>query len=180
MTRTEYITLDNGGEPYRVVINTENKNLTVFHRPYVNDGDIDETKEHSVFESSYSNIWIGKDVLELGSQGSNRIGNSIVVQTTASHYVFIGSEIVKFSLMPNDSIKVFQSPVGNSGVPYPYIIGETHTYFLLDFIAIPNERLNLTNDAYDQFYGFAPGPNGLKQKLRKFGQKLTVIRLHSP
>lgn len=66
--------------------------------------------------------------------------------------MYIGSVIYTFQTVDNESIVHYYSPVGNSVLPYPSAIGESHTYLMLDKVSIPNTYLDLKKDAYTQYY----------------------------
>ncbi len=53
-------------------------------------------------------------------------GNSILVKLDDDKYIYIGESIFKFKA--KDRIINYLSPVGNSGVPYPYAVGEKYLY----------------------------------------------------
>ena len=49
---------------------------------------------------------------------------------------------------------LYASPMGNSDLPYPYILGKTHVYLLLEEKMFPRSAIDAGLDAYAQFYGF--------------------------
>lgn len=83
-------------------------------------------------------------------------GSSMLLQTTARTFMYIGDCIFKFQLQPKDDVLRFVSPMGNSAVPYPYVVGRNNTYLLVSFneapIYIPNELLDIAKDPYKQFF----------------------------
>lgn len=83
-------------------------------------------------------------------------GSSMLLQTAARTFMYIGDCIFKFQLQPKDDVLRFVSRMGNNAVPYPYIIGRDNTYLLVAFnvapIYIPNQLLDMTKDPYDQFF----------------------------
>ena len=60
--------------------------------------------------------------------------------------------MIKIITLKNDMIKSYISPVGNSDVPYPYIIGKNYTYLILENKIIPNNILDLKKCIYSQYY----------------------------
>jgi hypothetical protein len=143
---------DNGGRPFEVVVHPTK--IEVFK----NDG-------KKIFTKSYKKIFLG------GNERNK--GNSIVIHTGPGKYTYIGSEIYSFMTKDGEEIKKYYSPIGNSDVPYPYAVGQNHTYFMLDKQTVPNELLNLKKDAYDQFYG-----NTIKDaQKKKFRTKMIQKRL---
>jgi hypothetical protein len=120
-----YFTHDNGGRPFKVVI--DNTNINVYNQSEL------------LLELSTNNtndIFIGKSPLNemtefSGGYGPNFDGNSILIKKDEKNeYLFIGNRIFTFtSLYP---IIEFVSPVGNNDVPYPYAIDEKGNYYILN------------------------------------------------
>jgi hypothetical protein len=72
-------------------------------------------------------------------------------------YIFIGSSIYSFNVF--NKIIYYESPVGNSDVPYPYAIDEKgYVYLCIEGVILaPNNKLikylnNKENDAYSYYY----------------------------
>jgi hypothetical protein len=76
-------------------------------------------------------------------------GNTVLIETEPKHFTYIGDSIYNFVTI--DDIIAYISPTGNSDVPYPYAIGTTNTYLMLEQSFIPN-NLVVSNDPYNQFY----------------------------
>lgn len=57
-----------------------------------------------------------------------RGGNGVLLEVREGRYVMVVAEIVEFDTVDKERILRFVSPMGNSGVPYPYAVGGTHTY----------------------------------------------------
>jgi hypothetical protein len=61
--------------------------------------------------------------------------------------------IYEFKPMKDDTIELFYSDIGNSDVPYPYAVGKTHIYILLDdHVAVSMNFFDLTKPIYEQYY----------------------------
>lgn len=160
----KYLTHDNGGRPFAVY--DDGKKVVVFRQTYNKETGKDEPTK-TCFTSAYKHIWVGKDPLEITYKwDSSMIGNSIVIQTAANNYVFIGDQIYSFALNPGDSIVKYVSPVGNNDVPYPYIIGDKFVYLLLEKKVLPLEALDLKIDAYAQYYGHEKALVDVAKNLR--------------
>jgi hypothetical protein len=127
----EYLTHFNGDRPFLV------KDFGDRVEVYDNKGD-----KGLLLKSPYKKIFVGKEPT----------GNTVLIQVTNSKYIHAGSIAYSFSLVKGDSIKSFHSPVSKWDIPRPYAIGKTHTYLLLDEVAIPNELLNFKEDIYIQWY----------------------------
>lgn len=130
--------------------------------------------DKKILDMSYIKLFLGDNLLNDPKSGKKGkfIGNSILIQTEKNKYVYIGTEI--YSFKTKEDINKYYSPVGNSGVPYPYAVGKTLTYFMLDKETLPNELLELNKDAYGQFYGHAIKDNKLLVKINKAKQPFKV------
>lgn len=112
-----YMIHDNGARPFKVVI-AKNKISVYKHKPY--DG----------------KVFVGED-----SNYPEFKGNNILVHykqnDNTNKYIMIESEIYSFAIQ--DEILYFESPVGNSDVPYSYAIGKKNTYLTTYKSLIPNK-----------------------------------------
>ena len=122
--RSEYLTHDNGGRPFRVEIDKKENIVNVFinykFKPF------DKLFNKNVFSSKYQKIWIGKSP----KNGPKFDGNSILIKKSNNTYVFIGSNIFSFkSISP---ITEFVSLISGSDVPFPYAIDIEGNIYLLD------------------------------------------------
>lgn len=142
-----YETHDNGGRPFRVDVSPTTVSVTV------------QSTGKSAGQFAVQRTWVGADPLRLGPEKFKpwMLGNSVFAELTDGRYLFVGDRVFTFSPMKGDSIDIFQSYVGNSDVPYPYAISNTHTYLMLldkgKVIVLPNEHLDLKRDVYAQYYG---------------------------
>jgi hypothetical protein len=71
--------------------------------------------------------------------------NNILVRISKNVYMFIGCNV--FTFKTKDVINKFYSPVGNSAVAYPYAIGESNTYLLIEYTYFPNDDLYSLKDS---------------------------------
>ena len=166
-----YFIHDNGGRPFKVVIDAKVKSLEVFkidekaydayiektYHPKKNEcvSDDDDVKYYtkSVLKiPKYKKIFIGEDWVEKEFKG-----NSILVNIIDMTYVFIGCII--YSFQTEEKINEYKSPVGNSDVPYPYAVGKKYVYFMIENqYADKSEFVNydgiIFDDPYHKFYGF--------------------------
>jgi hypothetical protein len=83
-------------------------------------------------------------------------GNTILLETKKGKYVYIGGIVYDFTTPDGDTIQKYESPIGNSDVPYPYAVGEKYVYFMLDRKYIEKEKVDLKGDVYGQFYHLPP------------------------
>jgi len=128
-----YLTHDNGGRPFKVIIN--DNNVSVFNN---------ETNE-LLFEKKVEKVFVGtspknKMTIFSGGFGADFIGNSILLKLENKRYQFIGESIFTFDSY--DEIVDYVSPVGNNDVPYPYAIDESgNIYLLIEDIVLINTDL---------------------------------------
>lgn len=173
-----YRTLDYGDNPFRVDV--DDTSVTVYHNyDLIRVGDVWEDMEKTkIYEiQSYDTIFIGQD--ESGNKKKNE-GNSILVKypvESDNMYVYIGNRIYSFKAF--DKILSYHSPVGNSGVPYSYAVGEKYTYLMLDPVYISNDDLE-PGDPYEHFYHINKPKNAknLTNYFKKFDIDVIQDRLY--
>ena len=166
-----YKTHDNGGRPFRVEIQGNDvkvfKNMDDFE--FV-DGKVVEISrpEKLIQEFQADKIFVGKKSPGGGYNGltpKEAEGNSILLQMGAK-YIFIGHEIVEWTPVQGDMIEAYYSNIGNSDVPYPYAIGRTHVYIMLEKVSVEKSFFDMKKDIYQQYY---EGTMYLKECLRGYG-----------
>lgn len=158
--------VDNGGSPFRVRLSSVNRKgrADVYVVNMLDEEN--DISEYIMWKSfHYHQAFIGFDPSELnpshGWFGPTEHwwhgGNSVLLQLTGNTYMFIGNEI--YSFVSFDEITGYMSPMGNSAVPYPYAIGKTNTYLLVENTWIPNNLLAARDvsraadaDPYDIYY----------------------------
>jgi len=175
---------DNGGRPFRVEIQGNKvsvwKNMDTFEKRNGKFVDIHKPEKH-ILEFDADAVFIGKKSPDGGYDGlkpKEAEGNSILLQT-GSKYVYIGSEIYEFAPVKGDTIIKYYSNVGHSDVAYPYAIGKTHVYILLEKVAIPIDFFEGLKDIYEQFYDLkaSRGHQEQKDKVIKLKTKMLQKRL---
>ena len=164
---------DNGGRPFRVDI--QGNNVSIWKN--MNEYDIVNGKfttiEHppkQILQFTADNVFVGKKSPKGGYDGlrpKQAEGNSILLQVDEK-YVYIGSEIYQFSPVKGDTIEKYYSDIGNSDVPYPYAVGKTHVYLMLDKVAVNTTYFDMKKDIYRQYYD---GTLFLKEKLSQMGKE---------
>lgn len=164
---------DNGGRPFFVeVVGTKVsvfRNMNTYKLENGKFVDIVAPRKH-LFDMTVEKIFIGKKSPKGGYDGlkpSEADGNSILLKK-GSTYTYIGSEIYEFTPVKGDTILSYYSNIGHSDVPYPYAIGKTHTYIMLDKIAIENSFFKNFNQVYEDYYYVN---NELDMCLRGYGDK---------
>lgn len=146
---------DNGGRPF--VVYDFGDHVDIYQQKYDENTKKDVIVKKLFGNMKYTKLFAGDNDLQNPNslkKGAAK-GNSILLKTGPSNkYVYIGDGIREFTT--KDEIVKYYSPVGNSDVPYPYAVGVSNTYFMLkDGTGYPymsNEDLDMTTDAYAQFY----------------------------
>jgi hypothetical protein len=136
---------DNGGRPFRVEI--DGMKVSVFKT-------VEDEEEKHLFDVTADKVFIGKKSPTGGYDGlkpKEAEGNSILL-LVGSKYMYIGSEIYQFEPVKGDSIEKYYSDIGNSDVPYPYAVGKTHMYIMLDKVAVEKSFFDKKDDIYQQYY----------------------------
>lgn len=130
----KYLIHDNGGRPFLVNIN--GKDVSIFKLPEGVEEDEDTSKnDYTELVKEYKNVkkvFIGKsvkpkdDTAYYAAYGKEFDGNTILIEIKDKRYCLVAEKIVEFST--KDSIEKFESPVGNSDVPYPLAYGSQNVY----------------------------------------------------
>lgn len=163
---------DNNNIPFLVYDNKGSVDIFVQHYNLEKE-DYDEPVFFKTIP--YKRIFIGDDPKGFGWSEPGTKGNSILLELKSGKYIFIGEKIQEFDLVKGDEAMRYYSPIGNSDVPYPYLIGKTHTYFMIEEKVVPNEYLDLTREAYGQLYGHVEAPKG---SLKSIAKKLKMKIIH--
>lgn len=200
MENSEYYIHDNGGCPFMVTFN--NNTVIVKQLDGYNELDSEESYRDSTWSqilefTDYKKIFVGKDIRPDGvwtlvyNPEEHTIhgekvsdvytpchGNSILVDTSNNKYTYIGSEIYEFET--KDEIIDYFSPIGNSDVPYPFAVGTTYTYLMLEKKCILNSLINMTHDPYRDYYDLHEIVTGLKymseqSKLKREGKEYDAV-----
>jgi hypothetical protein len=136
----DYFTYDRHRRPFKVSIN---KNTFSVYKSLLKQKD---TYDKPIIKSmKYLRIFVGKDK----SLDKKYDGNSILIKISKNKYIFVGSEVYEFKIDDKDKIIGFLSPViSNSN--YPYAVGKTHTYLLLNKQYISNDMI-YNDNPYHKF-----------------------------
>lgn len=154
-----YLTLDNGGRPFKVCYDSSR-----FWVMMPDDLDADKYTygKVAVEPTRYRRALVGRSPRNAmtefsGGYGPKFDGNSMLFETantktTTNTYVYVGERVCSFDTAADDRIVSYVSPVGNSGVPYPYAVGESNTYLLIEDAFVPNADLPKGADPYEYLY----------------------------
>jgi len=112
----EYMVHDNGGRPFKVLI--DKKSIKIYTHDMYNKPDSYDykfsTKNYTKLLktiNSYEGVFVGSDMGRFG------LGNSILVHIKDRIYIFIGWNVVQIET--KEPIISYASPIGNSDVPFP-------------------------------------------------------------
>jgi len=172
-----YLIQDNGGRPFKVVIDDNNKvmiykqdNLNEpnksnksnkFNKLNESDEDIYDIKPFLTLKPI--NVFIGKSPLNKwtefsGGYGPKFDGNTILLDMGSNKYICIKSNI--FSFDADNKIIEYVSIVGNNDVPYPYAVDENgDIYLLVDDVIIENNsktknQMQNYDNPYEYYYDY--------------------------
>ena len=159
-----YYIHDNGGRPFKVVIDGKTVNIYKNTAKYPDP----DTYDSLVTTVKAKEVYIGKSLGKshmsdhTSAQAKDFIGNSILLELSAKKYVHIGREIYTFET--EDSIESYYSLVGNNDVPYPVAVGTENVYFILDRTYVDKSMILYKpidwEDAYSLYYGFSDPATG--------------------
>jgi hypothetical protein len=147
-------THQNGGRPFMVIINKNNKHIEVYKisKDY-------KSYDKKVFNTHYQKLFLGSDpknysyVIGGPNYSKKKDGNSILLKISDYVYVFIGTIIYTFKTQEDEILKYF-SLVGNNDVPYPYAVSKTKTYLMLNFVVINNHNIDMNRNPIGQYYKY--------------------------
>ena len=153
-----YYTHDNGGRPFKVVIDEKDICADVYIYKSIND--TDDYYKNPILIISPIHVFIGESPENAmtsysGCYGDEFKGNSFLFEIDNNNYIFVGCEISSFyTLAP---IFMYVSHVGNNDVPYPFAIDELDNIYLIteDVILLKTEeRMKpiVIDDPYGYYY----------------------------
>ena len=147
-----YYTHDNGGRPYKVIINNNsqlNKNSNKIEIFNNYNGCL-------IAEYNHIKIWIGEsphtEMTDYSDgYGEKFIGNSILIEIQNDYYIFIGDTI--YSFIAENKIIKYVSEVGNNDVPYPYAVDSNNQYYLMiEGVILKNIPTEYNYNPYGYYY----------------------------
>ena len=181
--KPKYLIHDNGGRPFLVIIST--KDVSIFKLPKgFNEDENTSKNDYTELVKEYKGVkkvFIGKsvkpkdDTAYYAAWGKEFDGNTILIEIKDKRYCLVAEKIVEFST--TDSIEKFESPVGNSDVPYPLAYGSQNVYvFGLDVHKyIPKETVKglSTGKIQEKYIGkCCPWKSELDKYKKKLKEKL--------
>lgn len=148
---SSYFTHDNGGRPFLVRINREDKTIQV-SKSSASDN-VEHYDDLVLTINDYEEVFVGFDI-----ETSNH-GHAILVKISPHEYIHIGSEIYKFET--KDEIYEYVAPIGNSDVVYDYAVGYKNMYLLAEKKFYDKKFY----DPYSLHYGHKPNSKKMKIKM---------------
>jgi hypothetical protein len=133
-----YNIIDNGGIVFVAIVTPSTKTIEVFKNEFIGNGKYKMGKK-VLNAITYQKIFIPK----------KDKGNSLLVKLDGDDYIYVGDTIGRFKL--DDLVVGYKSPIGNSGVPYPYIETKDWYYLLLEKVRIPKFNVK-GGDPYKTYY----------------------------
>lgn len=148
MSTVSYNILFNGGICYKVELTRE---LLII---YKEEEDGEWNRIHALF---MDNCYLYTPMNNPSYDPSNYPfidNNTLLVYMGDGQYMYIGNRVYTFQTNQKEKIQDYYSPIGNSEVPYPYALGETYTYLMLEKVMIPNSSyIHIPNeDPYRIYY----------------------------
>ncbi len=173
---TKHVIHDNGGRPFRVIVSGGIIFIYTFES-YDRDGHEQNYTQLLLTFTEYLGYWSGYDSSSYGMHG-----NSILIQINKHKYIFVGHEIYWFKT--DDEILDYDSPVGDSNVPYPVAIGEKNIYFMIEDCMVRRKKMKtliLEKNGvhmYDKLYAINEFGDESEPKSYKIkGKKILVERI---
>lgn len=170
-----YTIHDNGGVPFVVFVS--GNTATIVENVYNEETD-SRSLGKELLKLSFKKIWLGgndQQLKEYNLKSAADKGNSILLDLGKGKYMCIGQTVYTFEVEKGDEIQNYYSPIGNNDVPYPYAIGKTHTYLMIEDVSVANELLTKGEDPYAHYYGFTGKPS-IKKKVKKMRNQKVVIK----
>ena len=144
-----YITIDNGTNPWIVDDYTEEERVTIYKNIVDDSGKMLEPIK--VTEMKYINLWPSEPDSKKFAEYWKK-GNTVLIQKSKNVFVLVYRNITEFKIVDGDEPVKFMSPIGNNDVPYPYLIGKTNLYMLVDDVEYaPVSEFNFKFSIVDQF-----------------------------
>lgn len=189
-----YFIHDNGGRPFKVIINKNDKIAYVYRdtRDWkMKDVPDEPIYDKLVLKTKYKKVFDGSPISNDFIKGGYtfEIGNSMLLQISKTLYIHIGIEIYSFIISNSKDEEIIQyvSPIGNNDVPYPFAVSKNKTYLMIEDVILDNQELNKVGetctpekyktDPYFLYYGFCEQDNMLKKSAHKLKKKILQARL---
>lgn len=157
---------DNCGLPFKVVNDTNKTIVQIFNLQDIRDWKTNEITNDNlpiydkmILETKYKIIYTGEKLPDdLISLYKFEPGNAILLYLGNRKYIFIGCKIYSFKLARNEKVFKFISPIGNSGISYPYLITNKNTYLFNENIYLDNTYFQFPDtyntDPYYKYYEY--------------------------
>ena len=146
-----YITHDNGGRPFKV--NVSSNNMVAIYNNY--EGIL-------VLKDQFDEIYIGDD------DDINFIGNSIAYIKGNVCTFIMTDKVFRIYFEKDEKVLYYVSRVGNSDVPYPYLITNKYIYFTLSQKKMQTKHISNVQSCYKEcFYDLYCYNNAFSSLMEK-------------
>ncbi|MBN8525489.1 MAG: hypothetical protein J0M02_09145 [Planctomycetes bacterium] len=168
-----YLTHDNGGSPIKVFVDGGDVTAVGLDLAFKEDVHLKILFKRRGCVAVHVGQYRGPHYPPTGRTG---LGNSILVQTGARSYVFIGDRI--FAFTTPEPVLAYRSPIGNSDVPYPWAEGEEYVYLMVENVVLPRRLIGRGQDPYACYYGLPDAEAArLARQKRLPGHRIIADRL---
>ena len=165
-----YITVDNGTNPWIVDDYPKEQRVTIYKNNV--DGSGKMLEPIKVTEMKYLNLWLSNPDSKKFAEYWKK-GNTVLIQKSKNVFVLVYRNITEFKIEEGDEPIKFMSPIGNNDVPYPYLIGKTNLYMLVDSPEyVPVSEFNFKFSIVDQFLRINEFNNSPPLKPKKLKDKV--------
>ena len=149
-----YITRNNGAH-YWIIEDFPKEKRAILYKNNVDAETRKPVEEVQVTEIPYIQLWTPhRDSGKFGERIFDK-GNTVLIQKSKETFILVGSSVTQFKIVGDEPVK-YMSPIGNSDAPCPYLIGKKNVYIFVDSgdaSMISKEKLDLTKDVFDQYFG---------------------------
>ena len=155
---------DNGGRLHYVMVDEEKK--VAYH---LQNGTNTDPKEYrwNGLRLPYKKIFIDRrngDGTGIHQSYWFEVGSTILLQVSKKCYFFIqGRKSRFFTTVGDDEIVEYHAQIGNSDVPYPYAVGQSYVYLMIEDVYIEKNRLPPHPDPYGVYYNHRHEYDDLKE-----------------
>jgi hypothetical protein len=146
-----YLIHDNGGLPFSVMIDEQNKRAIVKIYDYDSNYETSSKEEPVILDTKFERYFLGGPLSEkMKREGGYNFewGNSILLHIKDDEYIEIGYRIYAFT--SQYLIIEYISPIGNNDVPYPYAKSAHETFLMIEDAVLDNDALKVEAEKYPE------------------------------
>ena len=146
------------------------------HKIVEEDDEIDAWVTEGRYGSwPYHNYWMGIEQDQAGFLGNTFVFRAKPNKRDSNRYIFVQREVQEIYLAPGDEPCALISPIGPNDVPYPLLVGKSHTYLIREGVYTLNSnitvnemfpRRDLRYDLFERYW--KDRKNGMWLKMKPF------------